>query len=144
MRYPRATILAAATLLGCHSPAAPPPGVSVAATLSSSAAVVGQPLAAEVTITNASAHEYLVPGSAGRCIGFLDVRDSRGVSVLYGDPRICDAAAARHRLAAFGALSDRLPITRLPAGDYWVRAGIAVVDHGQLWSAFHSLSVRGR
>ena len=142
MRYSRASALVGAALLACHSPAGLPAEVSVAATLSSSAAAVGEPLAVEVTITNASAGEYLVPGSAGRCIGFLDVRDSRGRPALYGDPRICDLAAARHRLAPFAALSDRLPISGLPAGDYRVRAGIAVVDQGQLWSSFHDLSIR--
>ena len=138
----RATTLAAVTVLGCSSPAGPPPGVSVTAVLSASAVGVGEALTVQVTITNASANEYLVPGSAGRCIGFVDVRDSRGHSVLYGNPRICDAAAAVHPLAPFGALSDRLPIAGLAAGHYHVRAGIGLREHGQIWSAFQGLSVR--
>ena len=134
----------AAALLGCRASTAPSLGVIVTASLRPLPAHSYEPLTLDLTVANGSSSTYFVSGSSGRCIGFVDLRDARGETIQYGDPRLCGLAATRHQLAPSDTLTDRLTIAGLPVGEYRVRAGVQVIDYGVQWSNFYPLSVVSR
>jgi hypothetical protein len=131
---------------GCASPAGPPPapGVAVEAALATGTAVGGEALPVGVTVRNSSATTYLVAGSAGGCVGVVEVADAQGRRAWFGDARVCDTAAARHALAPGAALTDRPQVAGVPPGEYRVRAGVLVVGRGLVWSPAVPLAVRSR
>ena len=71
----------------------------------------------------------------------VEVRDARGDLMANATPRICDAGSRRHPISPSATITDRLSFAGVPAGDYRVRARIAVVDHGELQSSDYPVTV---
>ena len=131
---------------GCTAPveAPSPPGVVVEASLAAGSALPGDDLLVDVTVRNSSRTAYSVAGSAGRCVGVVEVVDARGGRVRFGDSRVCDTGAALHPLAPGAVMTDRPYVQGVPGGEYRVRAAVAIADHGLVWSAPVPLSVHAR
>ena len=142
MRCARVLILSSMVLvLGCQSPAEPPDGLSVSASVKPVPAVAGWPLSIEVVVANTSRGEHFVSGSAGGCIAVVDVHDAADKPVLDTNPRICDAASVQHRVAPSSTLFDRLPFSGLQPGVYHLRARVGVSGYGELRSPEYSVTV---
>jgi hypothetical protein len=145
MRLIRTLALALLASSGCADPTepSPPPGVQIRAAVTG-AAFADYPLLVDVTVRNASRTVYSVSGSAGRCVGMVEVVDALGERARFGDYRVCDAALARHPLVPGAELTDRPQVPGLPAGAYRMRAGVSIVGHGLVWSEFVPIVVRAR
>ena len=130
-----------ALVLGCQSPAEPPSGLSVSASVKPVSAVAGEPLSIEVVVANTSKGEHFVSGSAGGCIAVVDVHDAAGEPVMDTNPRICDAASVQHRIAPSSTLFDRLPFSGLRSGVYHLRARVGVSGYGELRSPEYTVTV---
>ena len=142
MRCTRVLILSSTALvLGCQSPAEPPSGLRVSASVKPVPAVAGGPLSIEVVVANTSTGEHFVSGSAGGCIAVVDVHDAAGKAVMDTNPRICDAASVQHRVAPSSTLFDRLPFSGLRSGVYHLRARVGVPGYGELRSPEYTVTV---
>lgn len=135
------TLPSTVLVLGCQSPAEPPSGLSVTASVKPVPAVAGEPLSIEVVVANTSKGAHFVSGSAGGCIAVVDVHDTARKPVLDTNPRICDAAFVQHRVAPSSTLFDRLSFSGLRSGVYHLQARLGVSGYGELRSPEYTVTV---
>src|SRR3954464_12231923 len=142
MNISRTLLLSAAALVvGCHSPAAPPAGLALTASVHPAPVVAGQPLSIDVTLTNNTDETYSVMGSAGGCMAGAEVRNARGDLVPNQLGRICDMAAVQHGIGPAGTLVDKLSFSGASPGVYRVRVWMGVIGYETLRSPEYVVTV---
>jgi hypothetical protein len=94
----------------------------------------GDPIVIDIRVLNSGTRECFVFGSSDGCIAFGEILDLHDNRLRFGNKRICDLAAARHRLAPGDSMIDQVQLGGVPPGNYRVRALIGVADHALVWS----------